>query len=336
MELLPVLDEHDVRLLLDRMKLVDEGVEVEISFDERHSNSLAKARFPSGRILVIKRARYIGMASRFDTSVVASRLIGEGTRLLTPRYLELPDLDDAPPVLVYWWIPSPTLSSLWPELDGPARARALVGCGQLLRELHEIRLQAHGPLLESESSTRTLITFLTEDLHERLHPAIEASWPGHERTLERLDEAFSTALEGRDDPSAVLVHNDLFSANVLCEANEAGPKCVGVLDFEDAISGPAEADLAKTEILHGPLFGRELTASWFENVLDGYSERTDAQLLAVFRAYHLLNMGYHAALIGLHEHAEEVGRVVDAELDQWQEGLRHQKVFANSSDRASR
>ena len=42
-----------------------------------------------------------------------------------------------------------------------------------------------------------------------------------------------------------------------------------MLDFEDSIAGPVEADLAKTEVLHGPLFGRPLAGDWFTRVLEG-------------------------------------------------------------------
>lgn len=327
MEPIPPLDDSEVRALLGRMQLVEDGVDVEISTDEQHSNSLAKVRFPSGRILVIKRARYGALAERFDVSVTASRLLQEGTDLLAPRYLEVPDLGDAPPLLVYWWIPNPTLEEVWPELGPDERIRALVEFGRLLRRLHTVRLPGHGPLTVGEPSSLRLSVFLTEDLLDRLRPAVAGAWPSRLRSVDWLHEAFSEHLGTREEPEAVLVHNDLFAANILCSRTDTGFHCVGVLDFEDSIAGPVEADLAKTEVLHGPLFGRPLAGDWFTRVLEGYGGEFDVTLLALFRVYHLLNMGFHAAAIGLEAHATEVGRAIERELDQWPAGRRHHEVL---------
>ncbi|HSK40636.1 MAG TPA: phosphotransferase, partial [Arenibaculum sp.] len=93
-----------------------------------------------------------------------------------------------------------------------------------------------------------------------------------------------------------LVHGDLFAANVLCSCDDDAPRCIGVIDLEDAMAGPPEADLARTEILHGPLFERSLPAGWFDLVLEGYGPGTDPQARAFFRAYHMVNMAYHEAV----------------------------------------
>lgn len=328
MKQLSPLDPPTVRALLARLGLDREGGAIEIDLDEQHSNSLARVRFPTGRMLVIKRARYAALAERFDTSAEASRLLHERTDLLAPHYLELPDSPGEPPLLVYWWIPNPTLEHVWSDLDPRERTRALSECGRLLRRIHTVHLAGHGPLVDNDWRGRPLRGFLEEDLLERLLPAVEGCWPEQTPGVERLQESFVAAMDERGPREAVLVHNDLFTANVLCDRAGAEFHCVGVIDFEDSFAGPPEADLARTEVLHGPLFGRALDRDWFGPVLDGYDGELDGPLLCLFRAYHLLNMGYHAAAIGLAAHAVEVGRAVEHELDRWTEGARHTAVVA--------
>ena len=112
----------------------------------------------------------------------------------------------------------------------------------------------------------------------------------------------------------MLVHNDLHMGNVLCAEQGRGIRCVGVLDLEWAIAGPPESDLARVQVLHGALFGQPLDGPWFEAVLAGYRDPLDAFALTFYRAYHLLNLGYHAALAGHDGHAAAVRRTVAREL----------------------
>lgn len=317
-----------VHTVLARAGLDEETGVVEIRLNEEHSNSLAAVRFGSGRTLIVKRARYAWMAERFDVSCEASRLLHERQPdVLAPRYLEIPDEASGLPTLLYWWIPAPTLDDVWAELGPGARESALEECGRLLRRIHVVSLPGHGPLLRSLRGGHSLERFLREDLDHRLRPAMEGVWPRRVPSLERFGAIVSTALSGREEPPPLLVHNDLFTANVLCESEGAGVHCVGALDFEDCFAGPGEADLAKTELLHGPLFGRALQGSWFERVLQGYGGEPDPVLLSLFRVYHLLNMGYHAAATGLRAHAAEVGAAIDRELDRWADGIRHRDAL---------
>jgi hypothetical protein len=104
----------------------------------------------------------------------------------------------------------------------------------------------------------------------------------------------------------------------------------GVIDLDDAWAGPPEAELARIEVLHGPLFGHPLPGSWFDILVEGYGSALDGHLLGFFRAYQLLNLGYHAAVTGLKVHAAEVARVAEAEvraLDR--RGCRHIEVLAS-------
>jgi aminoglycoside phosphotransferase (APT) family kinase protein len=321
------LSASEVREMLGGLGLGLHAAAAEIELNEEHSNSLAEVRFPSGRALIVKRARYAEMAGRFHTSREASRLLRERTDLAVPRYLGAPRQEGDLPVLMYWRISHPTLEHSWNELPPDARDRALEGCGHLLRRMHAVELSGHGPLLRAMEQGRPLLRFLEDDLTTRLRPAVQWSWPAQVRSLDALCTAFRHVLSTRVEPTPVLVHNDLFTANVLCRRDGDGVRCVGVLDFEDCFAGPAEADLAKTEVLHGPLFGRCLHPRWFHCVLDGYGTEPDAVLVALFRAYHLLNMGYHATVSGLAAHAEEVGEAVARELRRWEQGARHRDVL---------
>jgi aminoglycoside phosphotransferase (APT) family kinase protein len=314
--------------LLERLGIDFDARSLEIELNEQHSNSLAVARLGPDRRLIVKRARYDWMAERLHTSYEASRLLHERTELFVPRYLEMPVGDGGEPVLAYWWIPNPTLDDIWGELDPDQRMRALTECGRLLRRIHTVELVGHGSLREGVRTDRPLARFLDEDLRGRLRPAMEVALAHEVPALDRLHEAFAALLGRRADPPAVLVHNDLFTANVLCARDETGIHSVGVLDFEDAFAGPREADLAKTEVLHGPLFGRGLADGWLDRILEGYGGDPDVALLALFRVYHLMNMGYHAAATGLEAHAGEVAAAIERELEAWEKGLRHQEVLA--------
>jgi aminoglycoside phosphotransferase (APT) family kinase protein len=324
---LPPQSASSVRAVLARLGLTSEADTAMIVLNEEHSNSVAEVRLPDGRMLIVKRARYLEMAERFDTARAVSLLVHEHTELLAPRYFEVPDEPGEPPVLVHEWIPNPTLEDIWPELDVPVRERALHETGRLLRRIHRVPIAGHGMLPESLTGGTTLLCFLEADLLGRLGPAIAARWRRATKSVDRLYDAFAEVLASREDPPAVLVHNDLFAANVLCAGADADLHCAGVLDFDDAFAGPIEADLAKTEVLHGPLFGRQLRGAWFEYVLEGYGDDPDAVLIALFRAYHLLNMGYHAAVTRLHAHATEVAGAVERELDRWEAGERHRVVL---------
>ena len=85
-----------------------------------------------------------------------------------------------------------------------------------------------------------------------------------------------------------------------------------MIDLETASAGPAEADIARVEVLHGPAFGDPLPAGWRARFVDGYGAPLDDAVLAFFRALHRLNLGYFAATCGWWEHVA----ALEAELEQ--------------------
>lgn len=286
----------------------------EVAVRGEHSNDIAEVRFADGRTLMVKRAAAEDAGARFRTSRVASELLRKEAGVMAPRHLELPLRLDGRPIEAYWRIPYPTLKRLWPELAEDERAEALREWGRLLARIHRIELPGHGELLETGERGYDLAEFLVRDLEERLRPSVERGWPAALDGVDRLIARIPDVARRIGERGAVLVHNDLWTGNVLCDTTR-GLRCIGVLDLEDAFAGPPGADLAKTAVLHGPLFGYELGGDWFDRVLDGYGRSVDAGAVAFFRAYHLVNMGFHAAIVGYEDHARDVARSLAAEID---------------------
>ncbi|MBW3571224.1 MAG: aminoglycoside phosphotransferase family protein [Gemmatimonadetes bacterium] len=275
-----------------------------------HSNDRVQIRFSDGRTLVVKRARHRWAAPRFSVSRRACEIIARRTGIVAPRPLPLPAPPDGMPAEAYWRIDRPTLADVWPQLRAGERVWALRHWGRLAARLHGIRFPAHGSLLQG--GTQPLSGYLREDLGQRLLPAVRAHWPQGVALVERLLER-TDGVAARADAGGVLVHNDLHMQNVLCERRKHSARSVGVLDLEAAIAGPPEAELAQMEVLHGPLFGKELPQGWMDEVMRGYGRATDPVLRAFFRAVHLLNMGFHAAFVGWHDHAADVLRLAQAQ-----------------------
>lgn len=69
--------------------------------------------------------------------------------------------------------------------------------------------------------------------------------------------------------------------------------------------------MAVAEPIHGPLF-HPLPEGWTAELRGGYGETLDSAALAFYRAAHLANLGYHAALTDLHAHAADVLRAARA------------------------
>ena len=274
---------------------------VSVATCSRHSNDRAEVRFDDGRTLILKRARHAWARERFRASRAAARLLADAG-IPAPRPLPVRETPGALPVEAYWKVELPTLDQVWDGADRARRAALLRGWGRLVRRIHAIGLPGHGPLLRPHPGGPG--AWLRDDVRGRLLPAVAYTWPAARATVEALGDAVDR-LEGRiGGAPAVLVHNDLHAGNVLCAAD--GGECAGVLDLEAALAGPAEADVAHMEVLHGPLFGRPLPTGWRDEVLRGYGRAPDPVALAFFRAYHLANLGYHAALRGLGAHAEQV------------------------------
>ncbi len=297
---------------------------------DRHSNSVDEVHLGDGRILVIKRARDPMNMYRFRASRLAAQLLADVPGLRTPRYVPTPDELTHEAVLVYWWVSGPTLHELWPEVAESERGRVVESWGRLMRRMQTVALPGHGPIVEAAQSDTTLERYMTRDLRERLRPAVAEKWPHGVESVDRLLEAVGALGRATDGRPPVLVHNDLFDQNVICR-NDPVIECVGAIDFEDAFAGPPEAELAKTEILHGPLFGQPWEWDWLPHLVAGWGRTPDALVVSFFRAYQLVNMGFHAALTGLDHHAAAVASTAAAESRSLGSGLSHREVHQRAS-----
>lgn len=269
----------------------------------RHTNPRVEVRYEDGRPLVVKRGDEEWRRQRFAASRAACGLLLRRTGILAPDPLSLAGAPAHPPMEAYLKIEAPTLAETWPGLDGPARARALRGWGALLRRVNRVRPRGHGALPAAERTAGALEDHLIADLGQRLLPAVRQSWPQASGLVESLAESVPAVAARAGDP--VLLHGDPHQANVLCERRPRGVRCVGVIDLEGAWAGPPEADVATAELVHGSLFA-PLPRGWTAEFRRGYDEPLDPAALAFYRGMLLANLGYHAALTGLHAHAAQV------------------------------
>lgn len=283
-----------------------------------HSNDLIELRFGDRhgvRTMIVKRSRHDWAAPRFAASRRASTLLREEAGLVAPVPLELPDDIEDWPVEAYWRVPLPTMRELWPSVGAEERPRVLGRLGALIRRIHSVRLAGHGPLPEAEDNGRPLERFLRDDLIERLRPAVAGEWAAGLDPLDRLIERMPSVAEQIGEGAARLVHSDLHMGNIFCEVGDDGRiDCVGVLDLESAFAGPAEADLANAELMNSPLFDTYLTPCERDWIREGYADPISNLALGFFRAYHHLNLGFYAAMIGEHHHARQILCAVEREV----------------------
>lgn len=285
-----------------------------IAFRHVHSNDIAELHFADGRTLIVKRGRYPWAADRFRTTRATSRLLSRHTDIVAPRPLALPEHLAAEPLQVYWRIDLPTLGEIWSELSNPDRVAAVQSWGQMMAEMHHVRLPGCGALPDAAHMRKPLAEFLMSDLGERLFPAIAGEWPGSLWMVERMISLVPFAAERAGPHEGTLVHNDLHTGNVLCSRENGQFRCVGLIDLEAAQSLTPEADVASALILNDPLFLGLLPGDWLPRIQQSYPAPLDPWLLGFFRVNHLLNLGFYSALVGHVEHAAMVEERTRSEL----------------------
>lgn len=319
---MPRLVQDVVRRIPDRTL---RDADFELVYRDAHSNDVAEVHFGDRQVLHVKRARGPDAADRCATSRMASRLLRERAGLLAPAHLPV-DLPSEDPIVVYWRLWEPTLNEVVASFpSGRPEIATLESLGRLIAQIQTLEFPGHGPLSGPHA---TLAEFLQDDVGGRLRPAVHGEWPEGAAPLENLLDVVGRWVHDDGSP-AVLTHNDLHAENVLCRRQGDAHRCVGVLDLEDAFAGPAEADLAKLEVLHGPLFGRPWETSWLEAVRRGYARSVIPFRLGVLRVYHLLNLGFYAAHIGFDDRAQRVAEATTRELAALGEARPHAQIVAD-------
>lgn len=277
------------------------------------SNELLELGFDEDRVLMVKRGRHDWVKEMFDTAAAASELLQARTDLTVPRPLTV-ETDASNPLQAYWRIQLPTLGGLWPELSETEKHDALRSLGALIRRLHRVDLPGWGSLLDLDTGSGGLETYLRRDLSGRLLPAVTWRWPEGVQPLERLIEVIPAVAARVGSEGGTLSHSDVHLQNVLCTRTPGGAESVGLLDLDNCRSLPPEADLASFHVLHGPLFNQELAEPRHAALREGYGAALDPVLLAFFRAGHLANLGFHSALVGDDIHAGWVAEALSREV----------------------
>lgn len=294
---------------------LDDARPVEIARREDYTNELVDIFLDDGRVLMIKRARTREAAAGFRTARRASRLIRRNSGVLAPAHLDVPPGIFERPTLVYWRIPYPIMEDIWPELSGPDRPRAMRSWGAVVARIHRIRFPGHGKLNTDGPPDLPLDDFLEEHIDRRLRPPCAAVLPYALDVVDRLRDAIPAVAPRIERDGGVLVHNDLHMGNMLCEVDDdAGARCIGVIDLEAAFAGPREADLARPQVLYGPRFG-DLPPALLEAFHDGYGHHADPAGLAFYRSRHTLNLALHFAVNRWTRLARETADAAARELD---------------------
>lgn len=278
-----------------------------------HTNEVYEIRLCDGTLLIVKRGRHAWSGATFETSRSASVLL-RGSGVLVPEPLPLDAPADGPALQAYWRIPACTLASRWPDLDDTGREQAMRSLAKLLHRLHGTRLPGWGELRAAQRGPRALHAYLEHDLGERLLPAARWVWPTGGDAIRELAAAARSFAGAHGTGPGTLAHNDLHLDNILCEADDEGVRCVGFLDLDSSAAVPPESDVARLQVLHGPLFNQEIPPRWTELVADAYPGGLEPGLTAFFRGFHLGNLGFHAALIGDGEHASRVADALREEV----------------------
>jgi aminoglycoside phosphotransferase (APT) family kinase protein len=186
------------------------------------------------------------------------------------------------------------LGEMESTLPPAQRAAASAQIGRLLRDVHQIPMEAFGYIGPKGiwSAHPTNRAYLADQFQRKL---AEFGERGGDVGLAERIKAHVAERGGLFDACTrpVFCHNDLHAGNLLATITEKDLQLTGVLDFEGALSGDPVMDVANA------LYYRDEDSR--RAVLDGYGATGRehwSETLALYHLYFLLELWCWMALIG--------------------------------------
>lgn len=186
------------------------------------------------------------------------------------------------------------LGPLERTLDSEQLAHVYVQIGQLLREFHQISMEAFGYIGPNGIWTAhaTNHAYLAYQFQRKLKQFTERGG-SHE-----LAQRIAHHVKGRVQllqacKRAVLCHNDLHAGNLLATITERTVRLTGVLDFEGALAGDPLMDVAKALYYLGEERKRALLQGYGDMEREHWSETLD-----FYHLYFVLELWCWMAEIG--------------------------------------
>jgi hygromycin-B 7''-O-kinase len=204
----------------------------------------------------------------FETEHAVLRLLDGHAQIATPKLLEVGEVDGWSAVLMTRLSGQP-LKALWPALDDDEKARVCRALGAITRALHMVDYQPASLSFDWE-------TFLADQLE---HCAERQVKRGLDQKLANQIPAFLESVD-LDTPGRALLHTEIMLEHVFVEPSDSGHQITGLIDFEPAMVGVPEYEMASVG-----LFIAQGRPELFGAFLAGYGQRIDAN-------FHRRIMGY--------------------------------------------
>jgi hygromycin-B 7''-O-kinase len=166
---------------------------------------------------------------------VLAHLQGEKLPLHVPLLIAVGTRSDGWFYVITDKLPGVTLETCWDQLGAQERARVLEQIGSTMATIHRL------PLGELSTLPPEWSSFLSEQkLHCRKRHLTRGAPPWFEQGLEDLLRKWATQDEAED---RVLLTGEYTPFNLLAQRDATGWQLTGMIDFGDAMVGPADYDL---------------------------------------------------------------------------------------------
>ena len=158
----------------------------------------------------------------------------------SPQLVAYGQLNTGRPYLIMTEVKGQTLQDAWPSLSRSELLNIAIQIGKITANLHSCRVDA---LATVESYIGGRLQIIAEEQKKRIAEilAMEDLVPKHRDEL--LDYSQTEAIKVINYPT-VLTHADLSHAHIYIETTENETRVSGIIDWAEAMIGPAEWDLA--------------------------------------------------------------------------------------------